>query len=231
MTHIRAKLQSQGVVTVGHIPREITRYVHYFLLKGGSVTGIVADVRHRLFPIPEGGLEIPIDRTFSICSKAILEKMKIVEAQITKMGEVLTFEDDEYADDEEIEEIIVQENTVENNDADVVDFAATITLNNQPPHDVIVIDDDDAEEEKEKCREELANNADDERGQKRTKMEVKKNKERRTKERPLERKFAWKYTNLCVHKWRKMRKTTLPFNHIHIFLFKEIEIKIILYFT
>ena len=42
--------------------------------------------------------------------------------------------------------MIVQENTVENNDADVVDFAATITLNNQPPHDVIVIDDDDAED-------------------------------------------------------------------------------------
>ena len=54
------------------------------------------------------------------------------------MGEVPTFEDDEDA--------IVQENTVENNDADVVDFAATITLNNQPPHDVIVID--DAEKEK-----------------------------------------------------------------------------------
>ena len=90
-----------GAVTVGHIPREISRYVHYFLLEGGSVTGIVADVHHRLSPIPEGGLEIPIHMPFSIRSKAILEKIKnFVEAQITQMGEVLTFEDDEDADDD-----------------------------------------------------------------------------------------------------------------------------------
>ena len=63
-----------GAVTVGHIPREISRYVHYFLHEGGSVTGIVTDVHHRLSPIPEGGLEIPIHMAFSIRSKAILKK-------------------------------------------------------------------------------------------------------------------------------------------------------------
>ena len=49
-----------GDVTVGHIPRELSRYVYFFLHEGGSVTGTVASINPRVSPIPEGGLEIPI---------------------------------------------------------------------------------------------------------------------------------------------------------------------------
>ena len=44
-----------GAVTVGHIPRELSRFLYYFLLEGGSVTGTVASIQYRVLPIPEGG--------------------------------------------------------------------------------------------------------------------------------------------------------------------------------
>ena len=47
-------------ITVGHIPREISRDIFYFLQEGGSVTGSVADIYHPVSPIPEGVLESPI---------------------------------------------------------------------------------------------------------------------------------------------------------------------------
>ena len=36
-----------GSVTVGHIPRELSRYVFYYLHEGGSVTGTVSNVHYR----------------------------------------------------------------------------------------------------------------------------------------------------------------------------------------
>ena len=38
--------------TVGHIPREIYRFVFYFIEMGGMVEGIVADISHRRSPMP-----------------------------------------------------------------------------------------------------------------------------------------------------------------------------------
>ena len=40
---------------VGHLPREISRFCHYFLSYGGSLEGRVRDPRHRRSPIPKGG--------------------------------------------------------------------------------------------------------------------------------------------------------------------------------
>ena len=45
---------------VGHIPREISRFCHYFLNYGGALEGCLRDVKYRPSPIPNGGLEIPI---------------------------------------------------------------------------------------------------------------------------------------------------------------------------
>ena len=66
-----------GAVTVGHIPRELSWFVDYFLQVGGSVTTTVASIQYRLSPIPEGGLEIPIQMVFSHTSKPLMEKMKL----------------------------------------------------------------------------------------------------------------------------------------------------------
>ena len=45
-------------VTVGHVPREISRAVWFFLERGGSLTGKVAEEIYRPSPIAKGGLEI-----------------------------------------------------------------------------------------------------------------------------------------------------------------------------
>ena len=45
---------------VGNIPREISRSCHYFINYGGKLEARVICTKYRHFPIPSGGLEIPI---------------------------------------------------------------------------------------------------------------------------------------------------------------------------
>ena len=47
-----------GPVTVGHVRRELFRFIFYFTQEGGSVTGTVASTTSRISPIPEGRLEV-----------------------------------------------------------------------------------------------------------------------------------------------------------------------------
>ena len=63
---------------VGHFPLEISRYVWFFLNRGGRVTGMVHDPRYRRSPIPMGGLEIIIKVTFTIAEekKRYLERLR-----------------------------------------------------------------------------------------------------------------------------------------------------------
>ena len=75
---IRAKEEYfKGWKTVGHIPREISRHVYFFIKsEGGSVNDTVISTKNRTLAIPAGRLEIRLLLTFS-CSKAInFEKMK-----------------------------------------------------------------------------------------------------------------------------------------------------------
>ena len=45
-----------GWKTVGHIPREISRYVYFFIKqKGGRVYGKPKSLKHKPSPIPSGG--------------------------------------------------------------------------------------------------------------------------------------------------------------------------------
>ena len=46
-----------SIFTVGHIPVEISRLCHYFLLNGGLIEGKVVDNKPRGSPIPSGGQE------------------------------------------------------------------------------------------------------------------------------------------------------------------------------
>ena len=113
-----------GPVTVGHIPRELSRFVFYFLHEGGSVSGTVASVIPNISPIPEGGLEIPILMHFTHSNMIILEKMNsFVVRQVEKIKEKLDekalFEDDntgDVSDEETYEEEIVVESDDENDD-------------------------------------------------------------------------------------------------------------------
>lgn len=55
---IRGRLTNDEIA--GHIPREISRFCHYFLNYGGTLEGRVQNAKYRPSPIPSGGLEIPI---------------------------------------------------------------------------------------------------------------------------------------------------------------------------
>ena len=65
------------LVTVGHMPREISRHVFFFLSsEGGTIDGTVLSTRYRLSPIPAGGLEIPLWLTFRSPNLSTHHKMR-----------------------------------------------------------------------------------------------------------------------------------------------------------
>ena len=52
------------LVTVGHIPLEVSKLCHYFMCHGGEINGVVEDSRQRRSPIPSGGLEVKLKLNF-----------------------------------------------------------------------------------------------------------------------------------------------------------------------
>ena len=63
--------------TVGHITREISRHVYFFIkTEGGSVNGKVLSVKYRPSLIPSSGLEIPLMLTFKFTKSITFLKMK-----------------------------------------------------------------------------------------------------------------------------------------------------------
>ena len=73
-------------ILVGHITRELSSLVFYFVHEGGSVTRTFASITARESPIPEGELEIPIIMYFIHENKLILEKINTyVEKRLEKM--------------------------------------------------------------------------------------------------------------------------------------------------
>ena len=64
-------------ITVGHIPREISRHCYYFMEEeGGMIFGHLLSTNYKLSPIPAGGLEVPLLPTFSVNNEHIFEQMK-----------------------------------------------------------------------------------------------------------------------------------------------------------
>ena len=60
------------LVTVGHIPMEISRLCHYFLASDGVINGYLVDVKPRRSPIPSAGLEVRLELQFSAGGKYTL---------------------------------------------------------------------------------------------------------------------------------------------------------------
>ena len=129
------KINKVVPAVVGHIPREISRAIWFFIEKGGSLTGKVFEERCRPSPIPKGGLEIILKVTISINDekRKYLERLKAiisdnydavktesysfsdefkegtVETENFDTEEVIVFEDDEESedsDDNEAHELI-----------------------------------------------------------------------------------------------------------------------------
>ena len=61
---------------VGHVPREISRYIFFVLKKeNGKVDGFVYSTPYQPSPIPERGLEIPLKLTFKSLDFITHQKM------------------------------------------------------------------------------------------------------------------------------------------------------------
>ena len=82
-----------GPVTVRHHPKELSRFIFYFIQEGGSVTGTVASTTRRISPIPEGWLEVPILMHFTLENKAISSKMEmLLRNQVRKLKKTFDVE-------------------------------------------------------------------------------------------------------------------------------------------
>lgn len=82
-----------GDVTIGYMPRELSRFEFYLIHEGGWVTGTVANIIPRPSPILEGGFEIPIPLHFIHKINAILKNTKTFAIEkIHQMHEKFEFD-------------------------------------------------------------------------------------------------------------------------------------------
>lgn len=56
-------VEGRGVLTVGHVPREISKVCWYFIGRGGEIGCRITGSRRRS-PLPQGGLEVPCTYKF-----------------------------------------------------------------------------------------------------------------------------------------------------------------------
>ena len=80
-------------LTVGHAPRELSRFIFYFIQEGVLLSGTVARTTSRISPIPKGDLEVPISMHFTHENKATSSKMEIsVRKQVEKLKKIFDVE-------------------------------------------------------------------------------------------------------------------------------------------
>ena len=73
---IKIKCFLDNWITVGHIPREISRHCYFFMKEGGEISGYLVSTNYKPSPIPAGGLEVPLLLAFSVKNEQIFEQMK-----------------------------------------------------------------------------------------------------------------------------------------------------------
>ena len=111
---------------VGHIPREISRFCHYFINYRGKLEARVRNMMYRPSPIPSGGLEIPILLVVKkgTSSSAVFQKMEnFIKEYYLEADKICPKEDVEK--DDHFEDVFVpdtEEERVENNSGSGTDF-------------------------------------------------------------------------------------------------------------
>ena len=70
------RVDRSGPATVGHVPRELPRFIFHFIQEGDSVTDTVPGTTPRISRILEGRLEVPILMTLPVKAKLFLRKWK-----------------------------------------------------------------------------------------------------------------------------------------------------------
>ena len=110
---------------VGHIPLEISRFIWFFLDRGGRCSARVYSSRYRPSPIPKGGLEIIVKMTFTIVDekKRYLERLReLIAGNYETPAEALDNEQSQGQVDEERNEILFVEDESDEEDALDVQF-------------------------------------------------------------------------------------------------------------
>ena len=103
-----------GPVTFGHILREISRFVCFFLHEQSAISGTVVDTEPRISPIPEEGLEIKLLLNFTHPVEQILNRMKeSVVKQLPKLEDTFQLssgdEEDKNEDNKYDDNVIIAE--------------------------------------------------------------------------------------------------------------------------
>ena len=99
---------------VGHISREISGFVWYFIKYGGKVCSQVHSERPRLSPIPSGGLEILLMEKLTISDEkrrylAHLKTLIERNYQVAGKEEDDLHEQEDFCDDNENDTIILKD--------------------------------------------------------------------------------------------------------------------------
>ena len=71
------------LVTVGHVPLEVSKLCYYFMRHNGEISGVVEDSRHRRSPIPSGGLEVNLKLTFKDLGDIVYKMKKLIREAYT----------------------------------------------------------------------------------------------------------------------------------------------------
>ena len=122
-----------SLINVGHITREISRHVHFFIkTEDGKLIGHVRSLTNRPSPIPSGGLEMPLQLTFTCDNKLTLDLMNGCVKSLYDWNYTALVQDNNDEDDEEEES---------DSDADfVINTKDNDEKNDNANDDVIVLD-------------------------------------------------------------------------------------------
>ena len=112
-----------NLITVGHIPLEISRLFHFFIKTGGrNVNGYVKSLTYRPSPTPFGGLEIPLQLTFSCGQKGSLDIMNAFVNRLYDWNDtgIVNVEENEENDEENTDDEHLVRTSSNSNECDDV---------------------------------------------------------------------------------------------------------------
>ena len=91
-------------ITVGHIPREISGHYYFFMKEGDEISGYLVSTNYKPYPIPAGGLDVPLLLTFSVKNEQIFVLIK--EFVTTLYDYEYTGMKEDKSEDEDSENVI-----------------------------------------------------------------------------------------------------------------------------
>jgi len=108
--------------TVGHIPREISRYVYFFIKEeNGNVSGTLKSLKYKPSPIPSSGLEVPLLLKFSAKDKWVVDTMEdfVLNFYTYEYSGNLSIADNEDEDDDvdDYQDIMVESEETDSQEA------------------------------------------------------------------------------------------------------------------